>query len=270
VHLLADRLAHQLGQEMHDARIRRAWQLGVVADRAGLAASTLHAMEAGSHASISSYVRVALALGLTPSFTLSSRPTARPAPATDAVHAAMGEMQAAHLRDNGWEVLLDEPYQHYQFAGRADLLAVDRGQRAILHIENRTRFPDLQAFAGAYNAKRAYLVTEVARRFELAGGFRSVTHVVAALWSSEVLHVLRLRPASFTALCPDPPDAFGAWWNGAVPPPGIRSSIVLFDPLPGTRRSRRRWVGLEAVARANPRYRGYAHALESLREARQA
>ena len=145
----------------------------------------------------------------------------------------------------GHEVLLDEPYQHYQFAGRADVLAIDRQRRALLHIENRTRFPDLQAFAGSYNAKRAYLAPDLARRLGVDGGFRSVTHVVAGLWSSEVLHVVRLRPASFAAVCPDPTDGFATWWDGLEPPRGESSAFILFDPLPGQRQSRRRWVGLD-------------------------
>ena len=140
----------------------------------------------------------------------------------------------------------------------------------MLHIENRTRFPDLQAFAGGYNAKRAYLAADLAGRLGIRGGFRSVTHVVAALWSSEVLHVVRLRQASFTALCPDPVDAFAAWWDGLEPIEGQSSAFVLFDPLPGRRRSRRRWVGLEDVPRVEPRYRGYAHALDLLRAAGRA
>jgi hypothetical protein len=81
----------------------------------------------------------------------------------------------------------------------------------MLHVENRTRFPDLQGFAGSYDTKRAYLAPDLARRLGIEGGFRSVTHVVAALWSSEVLHALRLRTASFAAICPGSGDAFAAW-----------------------------------------------------------
>src|SRR3972149_745963 len=35
------------------------------------------------------------------------------------------------------------PYQHYQCAGRAGLLAWERERRSLLHVENRTRFPNL-------------------------------------------------------------------------------------------------------------------------------
>jgi hypothetical protein len=213
------------------------------------------------------YARLAVALGLSPVFSMATtrRTATRPREA-DPVHAAMGEAEAAHFREHVREILLDEPYQHYQFAGRADLLAIDRERRALLHIENRTRFPHLQAFAGSYNAKRAYLADNVARRLGIGGGFRSVTHVVAALWSSEVLHVVRLRQATFGAVCPDAPDAFAAWWDGTEPPQGESSTFIRFDPLPGQRLNRRRWVGLDAVARVEPRYRGYADALERLRQ----
>ena len=42
---------------------------------------------------------------------------------------------------------------------------------------------------------------------------------------------------------------------------------MVFDPLPGVRRTRRRWIGLDDAARADPRYRGYAEALDALRAA---
>lgn len=50
----------------------------------------------------------------------------------DPVHAAMGEFEAAHLLKAGYEVMVNEPCQHYQFAGRADLIAFDRGSRTLL------------------------------------------------------------------------------------------------------------------------------------------
>jgi transcriptional regulator with XRE-family HTH domain len=268
---LADRLALDLAADLRDARARRGWTLREVARHARLTDASVQRLEAGARGSIGSYARLAVALGLVPSFTLASRvaPGARwavpSAQGVDAVHAAMGEAQAAHLRERGWEVLLDEPYQHYQFAGRADIIALDRARRAMLHIENRTRFPDIQAFAGSYNAKRAYLGPDLAARLGIRGGFGSVAHVVAALWSSEVLHVVRLRQESFAALCPQAADAFAAWWDGTVPVPGASSSFVLFDPIPGRRRSRRRWVGLDDVRQVEPRYRGYADAVRQLR-----
>ena len=167
----------------------------------------------------------------------------------------------------GVHIAIDEPYQHYQFAGRADVLAWDAEN--LLHIENRTRFPNLQEAAGSYNAKRQYLAPSIAQRLDLGPrGWRSVTHVMACLWSSEVIHVLRLRLASFEALCPDTPEAFEAWFAGDRPgQPGVTSALVLLDPAvePGSRM--RVTVGLAELARVKPRYRGYADAAESLRRA---
>jgi hypothetical protein len=167
----------------------------------------------------------------------------------------MGELELRHLRPFGRPLALDEPYQHYQFAGRADLVSWDLAARALLHIENRTRFPDLQAAAGAYNAKRAYLGRALAGRLGISG-WRSETHAMVALWSAEVLHALRLRPESFRALCPDPPEAFERWWRGAPASAGETSTLIVLDPLVAGRQ--RSFVGLEEALHVRPRHRGYA------------
>jgi transcriptional regulator with XRE-family HTH domain len=262
-----NRAAVAIGRDVFDARTAKGWRLHDLAGRAGVSVATAQRIEAGRPASVEAYVRVGLALGVEPDFALRS---GRPAVARDVdpVHAAMGEIEARHLRQMGREILLDEPYQHYQFAGRADLVAIDLEHRALLHLENRTRFPDTQAFAGSWNAKRAYLAGQLAQRLGIPGGFVSEDHVVVALWSAEVLHPLRMRGASFRALCPDDSEHFAAWWAGQpAPSPGKRSSLVIFDPLSGRRASRRRWAGLDALATADPRYRGYADALDALRRA---
>jgi hypothetical protein len=219
-------------------------------------------VEAGKPSSLEGYVRLGYALGLAPAFAFRSERTTTSRD-VDAVHAAMGELEAQHLRSLGNEVLIDEPYQHYQFAGRADLVAINRERRAMLHLENRTRFPDMQGFAGAFNAKRAYLAPNLARRHNLRE-FDTITHVVVALWSSEVLHTVRLRLSTFQSLCPDPADAFRAWWSGA-PPSGHSSTLVLLDPTTGAGSRRRQWVGLEHAAVVRPRHRGYAETLARLR-----
>ena len=112
----------------------------------------------------------------------------------------MGDVEASRLQRFGFPVAIDEPYQHYQFAGRGDLVAWSLHNRALLHIENRTRFPDLQDAIGAYNAKCAYLADSVAKRLGLRDQFRSVTHVLALLWSAELRHLVRLRTATFRAV----------------------------------------------------------------------
>jgi hypothetical protein len=203
-------------------------------------------------------------------FTLRKPRVPGPAADVDPVHAALGEIEAGHFGRPGVEVRLDEPYQHYQFSGRADMLVMDPTGPDLLHMENKTGFPDIQGFLGTWNAKRAYLATEIAQRFEISNRrWRSVTHVVVALWSSDVLHTLRLRTETFRTACPHPSVAFAAWWHGTTPAPGVTSSLVVLDPLDGTRSTRRRWIDLEAAVdrSTDPRYRGYADALNALRRA---
>jgi transcriptional regulator with XRE-family HTH domain len=268
---LGRRLASTLGREVRQERLRRRWSLKELATRAQLSLATVHRIEMGEATLLDTYARLAVALGTEPAFSLRTPRPAGQAPDADPVHAAMGEAEAAHLGALGFEVLLDEPYQHFQFAGRADLVAVDRDTRALLHLENRTRFPDLQAAIGSYNAKRAYLAPQLAGRLGIAGGFRTTTHVIVALWSAEALHTLRLREASFRSVCPDPASDFGTWWDGTPPEGnGQKSTLVLFDPLPGQRSTRRRWVGLGDLHTVEPRYRGYSDATAKLRLAHAA
>ncbi len=217
---------------------------------------------------LETYARLATALGLRTEVELVDprRRAARAPRDEDPVHAAMGEAEAAHLHALRFTVSLDEPFQHYQFAGRADLVAWDHDRRALLHLENRTRFPNIQETFGSYNAKRAYLPAALAERLGLRAGWRSVTNAIVALWTAEVLHTLRLRTASFRAVCPDPPGDLAAWWSGAPPAAATRASstLVIFDPLAGLRATRRRFVGLDEVRTIEPRYRGYAAALEAV------
>jgi transcriptional regulator with XRE-family HTH domain len=260
------RVTQEAGAALREERLRRGWTLREVGDRAGVALGSVQAAESGRMATLETYVRLATALGMRPGLALETgRPaSARRVDADDFVHAAMGELEAGILARPGRTVAIDEPYQHYQFAGRADVLVWEG--RDLLHIENRTRFPNVQEAAGAYNAKRRYLATAIADRAGIGpAGWRSVTHVMACLWSSEVLHVLRLRPATFDSLCPASSEPLEAWLQGAAPPAGVTSTLVLVDPLVPFGSRRRTIATGDEVSRAEPRYRGYADAADALR-----
>jgi len=261
----ADRVAALLGERIHDERLRRSWSLRRLAARAGVSLSGARGIEAGARGTLEMYARLGHALGLRLEAELVDprRRSVSPVRDVDPVHAAMGEFEAAHLRSLGLAIAIDEPYQHYHFAGRADMIAWSVSDRALLHIENRTRFPNLQEVAGSYNAKRAYLAPVLADRLGIRGGFESVTHVMAALWSAEVIHSLRMRSATFRSLCPDPTDAFEAWWAGRPPDRDRSSALVLLDPF--ARGPQRLWVGLEtALIGVRPRMHGYADAVDRL------
>jgi transcriptional regulator with XRE-family HTH domain len=249
-----------LGSQIREARIARRWTAQALADRAGVSRGLVYLLEAGETASTEATVRLATALGLRVELDLVDprrRAGLRPVRMADPVHSAMGEFEAGHFRRLGYPHGLDEPYQHYQFAGRADVVAWDLATRALLHLENRTRFPDFQEMAGSYNSKRAYLGRALAERLGIRG-WASETHAVVALWSAEVLHAIRLRPDSFRALCPDPPDAFGVGGRPPPPPADNTSSLVVLDPLASGRQ--RAFVGLQESFLARPRHRGYAEA----------
>jgi len=176
--------------------------------------------------------------------------------------ASLNAVEAVRLTRLGYRVAIDHPYQHYQFAGRADVLAWSERDRALLHIENRTRFPNIGEAAGSFNAKCQYLAPVLARQMGLAP-FVSQAHVVVALWSAEVLHVLRLRGATFRALCPDTDASLHAWLSGEPPARGITRSLVLLDPFASGKQ--RAILDLEsALGRTKPRMRGYADAASRL------
>ena len=94
----------------------------------------------------------------------------------------------------------------------------------------------------------------------------SETHVIVGLWSAEVLHALRLRQASFRALCPDDAAGFATWWAGDLDRlGGSTSSLIVLDP--GAAGRQRPFVSLEEALRVRPRYRGYAEAVTELARA---
>ena len=204
--LEGQRLASELGTSIRHERVRRGWTMRQLAAASRLSAAEVARLESGSAGSLEAYARLAVALGLRPEIVMAAHQRRRSTTvrAADPVHSAMGELEAARLRGRGLHVAVDEPYQHFQFAGQADVVAWDTERLALRHLENRTRFPDLQAAAGAFNAKRAYLGQALAERLGIRG-WRHETHVIVALWSAEVLHVVRLRRASFEALCPTQP-----------------------------------------------------------------
>jgi transcriptional regulator with XRE-family HTH domain len=233
------RLRSDFGQRIRDARLARRWSTAELGVRAGVSRWAVYVAERADAVSLDVMVRLATALGLRLEIDLADprrrQPVARLA---DPVHSAMGELEVAHLRQLSFPIAIDEPYQHYQFAGRADVVAWDIPTRA-----------------GSFNAKRAYLGRVLADRLGV-GAWRSETHVIVALWSAEILHALRLRSESFRAICPDEPLGFAGWWQGEPPATGKRSEFVVFDPLAAGRQ--RRWLGLDAGLTARARHRGYA------------
>lgn len=264
----AKRVAFQFGQAVRLERRRRRMSVRAFAAKAGVATGTIHNVETGEPASIEIYVRIAKALKHELSMDL-TRPGRPPAArdGADLVHAFMGEVEAAVLRTHGGGLSIDEPWQHFHFAGRADVLHWDIDRDALLHLENRTGFPDVQDALGRFTGKRRYLATALAASLGFARPPRTETHVIVALWSNEVMRVLRRDAVTFQVTCPDPPDAFLAWWAGRPPEDSKTTSLVLFDPFATGRQ--RRFLSLEdALGTARARVHDYADAAERIRALR--
>jgi transcriptional regulator with XRE-family HTH domain len=261
----ARRVAAESGSLIHAARMQRRWSLRRLGNEALMSASAIHRIEAGHVASLDSYTRLGHALGLRIEIDFVDLRQMRHGPArqADVVHAAMGELEARHLGGLGFTTGIDEPYQHFQFAGRADVVAWDPHAAALLHIENRTRFTDIQEAAGAWNGKRQYLPAELAKRLGVRR-WNSVTNVMVGLWSREVLDVVRQHRATFGALCPDDMSSFENWWKGEPPRAGTFATFVVLDPCAARKKQ---VTSLDAALGSRPRHRGYADVARNLRAA---
>jgi len=248
------------GELTRVARQHRRWSVGRLAEAAGLSRSAVVKIEAGRPAGLLTYHRIAEVLELDLTIELVA-PVIR-MDAEDAVHAAMGEILARRFGIGEREVLIDEPYQHFQFAGRGDLVVVDRVRRAFVHAENKTGLPNIGEAAGSYNAKGTWLAEEVGRRRGIRR-FECESHILVLLWSAEIMEVARRRTSTLRALGADGSAPFEDWWSG-VPRPGTHRGLVLFDPV-DRGPTVRRWVDLETALDQRPRYRGYADACDELR-----
>ena len=236
--------------------------LRALAAMSGLSHSAIGGVECGRVASLETYLRLGRALGLKPQFEMVDRRGARGERQKDPVHAAMGELESTRFRRFGLEVRLDEPYQHYQFAGRADFVAWSAPRRSLLHVENRTAFPDVQDAFGAFNAKRVYLGADLAERAGVSG-WRSETHVMAALWSTEIISTIRRHRATFGTIATGSPGSFEDWWSGRLPEPGHHAAVILLDPVP-RRSAARAWTTLGEGFEGRARHAGYAAAAMSI------
>jgi transcriptional regulator with XRE-family HTH domain len=256
-----------LGAEVRAERHRRRWTVERLATEAGVSRTLVYLVERGEPTTLETYARLGMALGLRlEASLLDPRSRSRVGKAEDPVHAAIVEMLAARYSSQGRLVSADEPFQHYQFAGRADVTAIDEAGPDLIHHEVKTAIPNIGELAGTWNVKRQYLARVLAERRGLRGGFRSVTHVLTIAWTADCLRVLRLREATMHSLGPDGPDAFSRWWDGSRPDAGrVTAAVVILDPIDRPRAPA--WMPMHGLATVRPRYRDYADLLSQLRAA---
>lgn len=110
-----------LGSAIRDARRSKKWSITDLAGKASVSRDVLYLLERGQSVSIEAAVRLASALGMRLETELiDPRKRERPLLSIDTVHSLMGEFEAKHFRGRGFPTGIDEPYQYFQFAGRAD------------------------------------------------------------------------------------------------------------------------------------------------------
>ncbi len=264
-----DALAASLGADVRATRQRRRWTTKQLAERAGLSRALVYRVERGDLSTLETYARLGAALALPIEVSFDDPRTRAPRRAEDPVHAAIVEMLAARYATQDRLVVADEPFQHYQFAGRADLAVIDPAGPDLLHHEVKTAIANVGELAGAWNVKRQYLARALAERHAMPDGFRSVTHVLTIAWTAECLHVIRLREATIRSLGPDASETFEAWWRGARPgAPAVISTVVVLDPVARPRAMA--WAPLRDVRTLRPRHAGYADLLRELRHVERA
>lgn len=260
----------EMGATIKEARRRRRWGIRALAVKAVLSYGIVQRVESGGPASLTAYARLAQVLNLELQVAIvDPRRATTLRQDSDLLHALLGELEAKLLVPHGRPVGIDEPWQHYHFAGRADLVTWDVKRQALLHIENKTQLPDLQDAIGRFKSTQAYLGRALWQRLGLPGRPRSEAHIMVALWSAEVLRVIRRQPSVFRSTFPDTPEVFQMWLRGDPPTHGTTTAFVVLDPFATGRQ--RGMIGLgAALAGARPRMAGYAEAATRLRQSERA
>ncbi len=108
------------GLQVRDLRLERRWTIRELAHRAGISPGMVYRVESGAPASTHTAEVLAAALSRRVELRLvdpRARRDMRSQHSIDPVHSVMGESEAGHLRRMSFSVGVDEPYQHYQFAG---------------------------------------------------------------------------------------------------------------------------------------------------------
>ncbi len=265
---LANRIAVRFGERIQNRREERRWTLAVLAKAARLSIGLVHKIDAGQPGSIDSYARLATALGLD---LFDSGDQSRGSDDThrdqDPVHAAMGEVEAKHLRRLGYVVRMDEPYQHFRFAGRADSWPGTWGAApsCISRTERASRTSRTRSAVTTESAR-----TSVACWPSVSGSPKG--GAARRMRSSRSGH-----PRSFEACA----CASNRSWPSvrtmsrssphggqANPAAGRHTTLVILDPVDFGRRDQASFIGLADLGRAEPRYTGYAEAVATLRRHR--
>jgi len=137
-------------------RVRRRWRQRDLAERAGISQTMVSRLERGhlSEATLDTIRRVAAALDLRVDVVGRWRGGELDRLLASG-HSALHESVAAHLRTlAGWQFASEVSFAHFAERGVIDILAWHEPSRALLVIELKTEFVDLNELIGTLDRKR--------------------------------------------------------------------------------------------------------------------
>ena len=215
-----------VGRMVRDLRVARNLRQVDVAGRAGVSRETVSRLERGlvDGMTVASLRAVSRALEMPSIVTLGWR-TPELDRMRDRVHAAMVEAMSRILVDAGWQITAESGFNHYGERGSADILAWHRARLAILIVETKSRFGDLQDTLAALDRKRRVLPIEFEKRFGWRPRVVGVLLVLPDL--STHRHVAARHPTIFRASFPHRQDEVTEW----LAAPGADLRGLMFLPI---------------------------------------
>ncbi len=219
----------KIGGSFRAVRLELHLRQADVGARAGVSQQAISSIERGLLGSIDvgTLDRVAQALQADLAVTLRWRgPTL--ARLLDRRHAALQNAVVADLRAAGWEVVVEESYNHFGERGSVDILARHTLLSALLIVEVKTQIVDLQDLLRTLGMKER-LVPELVRR---SRGWqdRSVASVVVLPSSNSHRRAVAAHSALLDAALPARPREVRSW---LAAPAGTLRGIWFFPCTPG-------------------------------------
>jgi transcriptional regulator with XRE-family HTH domain len=152
----------------------------------------------------------------------------------DRAHASIVEYVVKHLRELGWEVIVEYGFNHYGDRGSVDVLAWHPGTRTLLIVEVKSILTDLQATFTSF-ATKVRVVPALVRR-EFGWNAAHVGRLLVMPGSTANRSVVTNHVATFETLFPRRMPSLRTWlrkpdgpvagvWFLATSPGGTRTNV---------------------------------------------
>jgi transcriptional regulator with XRE-family HTH domain len=199
-----------LGRLVRMVRKRRHLRQEDVAVRAGVSQSVVSLLECGraEELAIRTARRVCSALEIELGFEARWRGPALDR-LRDAVHARVVEGVVRQLRADGWEVIVEQGFNHFGERGSVDVVGWHAAPRTLLIVEVKSELLDLQDLLASLDRKRRVVPLELAQERGWRPAAVGVVLVVADARTAR--RVVERHPAMFDAALPSRTVAVRRW-----------------------------------------------------------